>query len=233
LILFEELAELTQVEETELENYFNLKELTTKTKNSTTQRKVKFAIEPQLFNLAQYLSCFEFSSSNTLNQDAGFLIKSDYSKQKYFHLNKAITLQEKQMIGDFLFSDLIQSEFDEHKFLQNFLKNIPLAKMSMLDLLVQSWLNNSFTNISTFFKLFSILSGFAKLELVKNVSDQNEIIESSVEETNAFEVIFVNEYLFKLKSTLENSTSFLNSLLISLLVRSMLIQVRTLIHSEK
>jgi hypothetical protein len=230
-IAFEELAQLTQIEETDLENYFNLKEQTTKTKSQSTQRKVKFAIEPQPFTLAQYLSCFEFSSNNTLNQDAGLLIKSDYSKHKYFHLNKAITQQEKQMMGDFLFANLIQSEFDEQKFIQDFLANIPLVRMNMLDLLIQSWLKNNFSNISTFFKLFSILSGFAKLEPVKNLADQNEEIESSTNETNKFESVFVNEYLFKLKSKLESSTSFLNSLLIALVVRSMLIQVS--IHFKK
>ena len=129
------------------------------------------------------------------------------------------------MMGNFLFSKLMQSEFDEQKFIQNFLTNIPLTKMSLLDLLVQSWLNNNFSNISTFFKLFSILSGFAKLEIVKSISDQNETTDGFDDKTNTFESYFVNEYLFKLKSTLESSTSFTNSLLICQVVRSMLVQV--------
>ncbi len=225
LVVFEELAQLTQIERAEIENYFNLKELTTKIKNPSTQRKVTFHIQPKSITLPQYLSCFEYSSNNTMNQDAGFFIKSDYSKQKYFNLSKSITQQEKQMMGNFLFSKLMQSEFDEQKFIQNFLTNIPLTKMSLLDLLVQSWLNNNFSNISTFFKLFSILSGFAKLEIVKSISDQNETTDGFDDKTNTFESYFVNEYLFKLKSTLESSTSFTNSLLICQVVRSMLVQV--------
>lgn len=104
-----------------MKNYFDLK----KTIISKQKRvlKAKSESESTVFDFPKFISCFEYIANNT---------QSDYSRRKYFDLNKRITIKDKQQLGAFLFGALLNTEPYDANLFRNFMNTIPLGKIQLL-----------------------------------------------------------------------------------------------------
>jgi hypothetical protein len=146
-----ELKDQTQIEETDLRCYLEIKEALSKAQMSSEAKKksVKFNVAPdstEPLSLSKYINCFEFiSSSNTVKPSASEtytdslssnnnLMNSlnDYSQQRHYQLKASINSLDKQMLSTFLFASLLRTKrlFDSTLF-ATFLKTIPLRKIQL------------------------------------------------------------------------------------------------------
>lgn len=127
LLKIKNLNELTQIEENELKNYLQMKKFISE--RSSIEKKVKFLNEADKssVNLHKYITSFELIVNSQTNDE------KDYSKQKYFDLNKNMTFKDKEALGSFLFSGFLYKncEFTQ-KNIKEFLNLVPLKKIQLL-----------------------------------------------------------------------------------------------------
>jgi len=213
---------LTQIEETDLKNYFEIKRFIDQ--KSLKEKKVKFLSETseQLLNLNKFINCFEYNPGSITDSHV------DYSKKKFFDLNKNITYKEKKQLGSFLFDGLLKSDYEcKDKILKEFLQSIPLKKIQLLDLLVYAWLSKLYENIPCLYKMLLVFSGFSmysESSTPTSEPDEFNFQNEDTDETN-FEECFAADYLNEFKTITENSTSLIQCLMIAWIFRSLLIKV--------
>lgn len=188
---------------------------------------------PNDMELPKFLSCFELVSNS--NVDNSNIVQKDYSKKKYYQLNKNITITDREQLGSFLFSNFLGQnlKFNTQLF-KTFLSIIPLKKIKLLDLVVHAWLGNNFENKENIFKIIFVLSGCSSFTM-NTEYEPSTLLESNEPEIqnqdeedfddDDFENVFVSEFVPKFKTTIEASSSLLNSLFLVWLFRSILIKV--------
>lgn len=206
----------------------------------SNKKKVKFSnikIDQAKLSLSKFISCFEQNISNTSTSSPTNLEHSDYSKKRFYELNKTIGFLEKKQLGSFIFASILhQDAIYDAKFIRKFLKIMPLKKMGLLDLIFHAWLSQDFQNSPNLYKLIYLLSGCAShlnnsdydVEILTPVADDtNDFLEDFDQEQDIddFENNFIGDYLPKYKSISENSNSLVESLLLTWIIRSILIQV--------
>ncbi len=103
--------------------------------NRKNIKKVKFNekdLKPE-FDLTKYIACFEFTSYSQLIRKNSNSNSGELNKLDFFELDKNISIQDKKMIANFLYSSLLKkdSKFDAILF-DKFTQTLPLKKIQLL-----------------------------------------------------------------------------------------------------
>lgn len=250
------LSEQVHINEEDLKNYLEMKQKLVERKQA--RKRVKFTTpesnkrseeyKPQL-NLSKYISCFD-PMTTIHSQSSQSSQQQSNPLRRFYDLAKTTESEEKKRLGSFLFTSMLStSEFDP-KAMQSYLCAVPVRKIVLLDLLVHAWMSESFSDPLSLYKLVYFLSGCArylndpKYEITtdetENKEDEKEVKEGEVslmtfdadegDNNEDFLNSFVGDYLVKFKSLSESSSSLVETLLLTWIIRSILIQVN---ESEK
>lgn len=132
----ESMSELLHIDQTDLDAYNDLKNKQNgMLLRNPKHKKVNFQIEndKKEINLAKYLSCFELpSSSNTIRLSIGN-DTVDLNEKSKLNLCKNLTSENKQLLGKFIFSQLLEKSYEFNESNANqFIGSIPLEKIILL-----------------------------------------------------------------------------------------------------
>ena len=182
-------------------------------KKISTSKKVKFC-QTEVFSLSKFLSCFD-PIPNELNQLETSKITFEFSK--------AITEEDKQQLGSFIFSNLFKKNTKiKSEDLDEFFQIIPIPKIRLLDLLIHAMLNEGYNSIHAFYDMVFILGGFFNSNLETSLLSDNSDTDNNL---HLFDAIFTSEFLPKLKNIIEASKNLINALMVIWVIRSILIKV--------
>ena len=170
------LSDLIQIEEADLNDYFELrqvireKELSSKkvkfNLDESSEAMIKFSDNRFQINLPKYLNSFNFLTAvvkTKTEKDE----KDDCSRKRYCSIEKNIGIAEKQQLGAFLFANLLKCSFEwDDLLVKKFLEAVPLKKIDLLDLLMNACIGNPelYQNIFNLYSLMSLLSGYDRFK---------------------------------------------------------------------
>lgn len=221
-------GELLKLEQKQLDDYFEIKNMIDeKLKKSPKESAIGDEI-----NLPKFISNFEFLNNGETKYHNLVIDLSDteglkneledlLNNPEMFNLEQSTTYKNRQQLGSFFFSKVLSKDLNfDDDLLTNLISSIPLEKSILLDILVISWISNSYSNIKCLYKLILLLIGIENtIENPDEATDTDENLYTTQIDIDAFLKNFQ-----KLCET--TSLSNMNSTIIIVwILRSVLIEV--------